>query len=239
MNLKPAFICLVGLFLLSCNSNNQIPDSSIKVSGAMRNVMKKGELQGTINLDTIRNKNNLYGLGPVEYLKGELLIIDGESYIATVNKDHSVNIKKSFTVKAPFFVYANANKWKEYKLPKDIQTVKQLEAYITEISENNKNAFIFKLSGVFSQVDFHVINLPDGTTIHSHKDAHEGMEKYTRNNISGDIIGFFSTKHKGIFTHHDTNMHMHFINTNRTEMGHLEGFKLDEKSDIKLQIQVQ
>jgi acetolactate decarboxylase len=43
------------------------------VAGAMKNVMWKGQLFGTIDLDTIFNKQHLYGLGPVEYLTGELL----------------------------------------------------------------------------------------------------------------------------------------------------------------------
>jgi acetolactate decarboxylase len=34
----------------------------------MKNVMWKGQLQGVINLDTIQNKNHLYGFGPQEYL---------------------------------------------------------------------------------------------------------------------------------------------------------------------------
>ena len=39
--------------------------------------MWKGELSGTINLDTISNKKGLYGLGPESYLTGELLINNG------------------------------------------------------------------------------------------------------------------------------------------------------------------
>lgn len=46
------------------------PDRTVQVVGAMRNVMWKGELQGTIALDTIENKEHLYGLGPVEFLAG-------------------------------------------------------------------------------------------------------------------------------------------------------------------------
>lgn len=37
-----------------------------------------------------------------------------------------------------------------------------------------------------------------------------------------DIIGFFSTTHKAIFTHHDSFLHMHLIGANREKMGHLE-----------------
>ena len=56
----------------------------VKIVGQMKDVMKKGKLFGNINLDTIENKEHLYGLGPIEYLTGEILIIDGKSYQSNV-----------------------------------------------------------------------------------------------------------------------------------------------------------
>jgi len=58
----------------------------------MKDVMWKGQLQGIINLDTITNKTNLYGLGPVEYLTGEILVIDGKSYKSTVASDTTMQV---------------------------------------------------------------------------------------------------------------------------------------------------
>jgi acetolactate decarboxylase len=37
-----------------------------------------------------------------------------------------------------------------------------------------------------------------------------------------DMIGFFSTRHKGVFTHHDSNVHMHLITSDKKTMGHLD-----------------
>ncbi len=37
-----------------------------------------------------------------------------------------------------------------------------------------------------------------------------------------DIVGFFSTEHKTIFTHHDTFMHLHLITKDKLMMGHLD-----------------
>ncbi|MBL0335613.1 MAG: acetolactate decarboxylase [Chitinophagaceae bacterium] len=81
----------------------------------MMNVMRKGELSGTINLDTISNKEHLYGVGPVEYLRGELLIIDGKSYQSTVAADGSIRMEETFKVRAPFFVYALSINGKKFR----------------------------------------------------------------------------------------------------------------------------
>src|SRR5690554_7935658 len=92
MNIKHIFLGFA--LILNLHTNAQTKIDSVKVSGAMSNVMKKGQLQGTILLDTIQNKKNLYGLGPKEYLKGELLVIDGKSYVSSVKNDGSIGIEE-------------------------------------------------------------------------------------------------------------------------------------------------
>jgi acetolactate decarboxylase len=81
-------------FTIAQNHNN-----NVWISGAMRNVMQKGDLSNTIYLDTISNKQHLYGLGPLEGLKGELLIIDGKSYISSVNENGSIQLKKALKLR--------------------------------------------------------------------------------------------------------------------------------------------
>ncbi len=63
--------------LLSCNSETINEKHTVEVVGEMRNVMWKGELEGIISIDSLKDYPHLYGLGPLEYLKGEILIIDG------------------------------------------------------------------------------------------------------------------------------------------------------------------
>lgn len=234
MNLKHIILGLSFTLFVNFTIKAQTSNNIVKVSGAMSNVMKKGQLQGTILLDTIQNKQHLYGLGPKEYLKGELLIIDGKSYVASVNEDGSIKTEETFDVKAPFFVYANTENWKEYTLPKKIRTLKQLEEFIDKKTKNNNRPFTFKLQGIFAKINFHIQNLPDGTIVKSPKDAHQGQGKYEGENIEGEIIGFFSTEHQTVFTHHDTYIHIHFINSERTEMGHIDDLMLNGKMKIKL-----
>ena len=234
INYKSIAIGLFSTLLFNTGSTAQTSTGEVKVSGAMKNVMRKGELSGTIHLDTIQNKKHLYGLGPVEYLKGEILILDGRSYVSAVKRDGSIQGAETYDVKAPFLVYSNTENWKAYKLPERIKTAKQLEAYIDEIRKNYQRPFSFKLEGTFAQVNFHIQNLPDGAVVKEPNDAHKGQEKYERTNVSGTIVGFFSTEHQSIFTHHDSYIHMHFINSDRTEMGHIDDLILDGKSKVKI-----
>lgn len=101
---------LLGLTILastSCTTKAQQTTNDVIIVGEMKNVMWKGQLYGNIHLDTITNKTNLYGLGPVEYLAGEILIIDGKSYKSTVTSDTTMKVEETYEIKAPFFGYAN------------------------------------------------------------------------------------------------------------------------------------
>lgn len=236
--MKIFYYLIMGVTLASFNSvRAQTASSEIKISGAMSNVMKKGQLQGTILLDTIQNKKGLYGIGPKEYLKGELLIIDGESYVSSMDSNGSIKMEQTFDVKAPFFVYSNNDNWCEYTLPAHVKNIKDLENFIDELSVTSIRPFVFKLEGIFSKVKFHIQNLPDGTVVKSPKDAHTGQGKYESDNVLGELVGFFSTEHQAIFTHHDSFIHIHYINADRSEMGHVDEIFFDSGNPVRLYIQ--
>ncbi|MBE2188727.1 MAG: acetolactate decarboxylase [Candidatus Kapabacteria bacterium] len=216
------------LLITACGTNqstiqeDKSGSNSVKIIGAMRNVMHKGELFGTISLDTISNTSHLYGLGPLEYLKGEILVIDGKAYVSRVITDTSMKVEENWEVKAPFFVYANVEKWKEVSFPDSIQTIPQLEIFLENISENKQHPFVFKVSATVQNGDIHIVNLPEGTEVHSPEEAHQEQRNYPINNEPVEMIGFFSTEHQGVFTHHDSYVHIHLITNDKKKMGHLD-----------------
>lgn len=213
-------------FLFGCESDsNEIESttsSKILVSGAMHNVMHQGELAGIISLDTITARTGLYGLGPVEYLQGELLILDGQTYVSTVGADSSMTVQQQSSVKAPFFVYGNQTEWNIVMLPDSVRTLFQLEGHMNAVAQTMTKPFVFKLNGLIEQAAIHVQNLAAGTAVSSPAEAHQGQVDYELKDVEADIVGFYSTEHKGIFTHHDSNMHLHLITADRKMMGHLD-----------------
>lgn len=222
MDIKTTLTGLAALIFTNCCATAQQATSEVKIAGAMKNVMWKGQLHGNIQLDTIANRTNLYGLGPVAYLSGEIVIIDGKSYKSTVVSDTTMKVEVTYDIKAPFFGYANISKWTEQNLPDSIQTIRQLEEYLEQVTKDSSRPLMFKISGTVEQATIHIVNLPKGSTVSSPEEAHKGQKSYELKNEQSDIIGFFSTEHKAIFTHHDTYLHMHLITTDRQKMGHLD-----------------
>ena len=231
MALRIILFGLLALGMIHCNSKKQETSSTntypdIQIVGAMKNVMWKGELGSSIELDTITNKNGLYGLGPESYLTGELLINNGKSYVSKVTSDTTMTVDKRFDVSAPFFVYTTITEWNQIELPSNVKTIHDLEKFIDEKTINYKRPFAFKLEGHVSNAIIHIQNLPKGTKVSSPEEAHQGQINYELNNEESEIVGFFSTKHKGVFTHHDSFLHMHLITKDERKMGHLDELEI-------------
>lgn len=225
-NTVPVIIVLA--LLIACNYNTNSPEQEkstypdVKIVSAMKQVMWSGELQGKINLDTIQNKKGLQGIGPESYLTGELMVIDGKSYISKVTSDSTMKVQETFNSSAPFFVYTHVNEWKKIEIPSTVKDIKALEKFVDDESKTLKRPFAFKVSGKVSNAIIHIQNLPKGTKVSSPKEAHQGQVNYKLKGEMVDIIGFFSTEHKTVFTHHDTFMHLHLLTKDKSKMGHLD-----------------
>lgn len=233
MTIKQLPILLLGIAILSCNTSKKETSltvaetyADINIVGAMKNVMWKGELGSNINLDTISDTNSLYGLGPESYLTGELLINNGTSYVSKVTSDSTMSVEKRLDVSAPFFVYAKVTEWKSINLPSQLTTIQDLERFIDAQTTDFKRPFAFKVTGHINSASIHIQNLPEGTKVTSPDEAHQGQVSYTINNQDVEIVGFFSTEHQGIFTHHDSFLHMHLITNDERSMGHLDALNI-------------
>src|SRR5690606_25197206 len=128
---------------------------------------------------------------------------------------------------------SDLSKWTEQSLPDSIQTIQQLETYLDKVTTNSPRPFMFKLTGTVEQATIHIVNLPKGSKVSSPDEAHKGQVNYELKNEQADIVGFFSTEHKAIFTHHDTFLHLHLMTTDKQKMGHLDEV-LFKKGTMKL-----
>lgn len=224
MKNAPAKLLLLVFFF----GTTALQAQSVTIVGQMKDVMWKGQLQGKINLDSL-DASHLYGLGPVAYLAGEILVLDGQGYQSTAVDSENMLVENTLDIKAPFFGYAHIPQWKKHPLPTGIQKLDELEAHLDELARDLPQPFFFRLTGTIASADVHIVNLPAGTTVRSPQDAHQGQVNYGLGETEVEILGFYSTTHQGILTHHDTHLHLHLITADRQRMGHVD--KLQLKGD--------
>ena len=227
--MKKLILLLFVPIVFDCSDYQDI--NNVKIIGQMSDVMWQGKLDGIISTDTISSKGT-YGLGPLENLRGEVLVFDGDTYISGINEVDELYVKKVKDAKSPFFVYVNESDLKESRLSSNVYDLSSLENFLDNKFETVSIPFVFVLKGNWKNINVHSVDLPIGSKVTSPKEAHEGLKNFKYKNIDGYLVGFFSRKHQTIFTHHDSFIHCHFISKDKNIMGHVDGFEIDYQDVI-------
>ncbi len=208
--------------------------AQVAVTGAMRKTMWEGQLAGLIALDSVA-KPGLYGIGPLEFLRGEIMLVDGHCYVSTAITDSILRVEERTDVKAPFFVRAQVRDWIDVPLPAEVVDLAALDAFLTGWAADRSAPFAFRIDGPITEAHLHVMDVPPGTEIHGPDEAHASQKNFMLQDVDAVLVGFFSTKHKAVFTHHDTNIHVHLLSVDRRTMGHLERLRFDP-SRVRLKV---
>jgi acetolactate decarboxylase len=207
----------------------------VKWAGALRDIMHKGDLSRKKGLMQLSGQpDNLYALGAVENLKGEILIWNGKPFVGYVAADSTAKIDTTFERNAALLVYAVVKKWRQIDLPDSIATYEELDNFIGQLSAKNganpqAKPFPFLIKGTMATLDGHILNWRDGDTEHSHQKHIESGWHQQLTDVDVYILGFYSTEHHTIWTHHSTNMHLHFLTNDHQISGHLDDLTLDKK----------
>jgi hypothetical protein len=201
---------------------------TVKWVGAQRNVLQ-GDISGHIALSSLAGLQNLYALGPAEHLRGEVSIVDSAASISKIIAG-SLNVETDFKGNACFLVYAQVSAWREVTIPSAIADEATLEIYITNVATQHgidvSQPFPFLLKATPKHVLFHVIDKRDG--LPHNPDLHEKAKvRFTLQREPVEVLGFYSNRHRGIFTPGDANVHMHVKSADGRMSGHLEEIHLE------------
>lgn len=227
---------LIPALILSACSNISDTKTSLAVhhSGALKNFMHKGDLSAKASLDTLEPVD-LYALGALESLKGELIILDGQPYLSR-EIDGELVIEKSYEAKASLLVYSYISEWDEHEVRESVNSLEELESLVEEVGLkeglNIEKPFPFMLKGKMDLFRWHVINWPESDTVHTHQKHIESGLHATEKNREVTILGFYSRRHQGIYTHHTSHMHLHVLSDDLTLAGHLD--QLAPGNDFKI-----
>ncbi len=199
--------------------------------------MHQADISAVSDLKNLKGLENVYALGALENLKGEIQIFNGD-VLNTMVVEGSIAFDRTLDKKATLLVYADVKKWTSLLVPDSIDTKQDLEQFIASsasgIGIDTENPFPFLVEGHADSISWHVIDWKDGDTEHSH-------QKHIQSGLSGiihdrdvEMIGFYSNSHHAVFTHHTTNMHVHFRTQDRLLAGHVDNVIPGNKMTLKL-----
>ncbi|MFT4697849.1 MAG: hypothetical protein ACI9SJ_000980 [Flavobacteriaceae bacterium] len=224
------------LVFFSCESIEKEEVNKVNYKGALKELMS-GDITAKADLLKFKDTPNFYALGALEYLQGEIQVFNSESFITSV-KNNSLNYDKTLSKKAALLVYAEVPEWKRFKIPKGLTTEDQFEIFLLRVANENsidiETPFPFLLEGTIESFSWHVINWRKGDTVHTHK-KHKTTGLYgTINDKNVAMLGFYSNKHHGVFTHHETNIHVHVKTDGNGVSGHVDEFRVSEGMILKI-----
>jgi alpha-acetolactate decarboxylase len=216
-------ILIISFIFVGCTKSEP---TVVHISGVLKSIMMENKTEATVDLNDLKDEANLYALGAVAGLDGEILVLDSESLITKVAED-SFSISNDFNSKAALLVYANVKDWNSQTM-ESIQSIKELEAKLKQIAEDNKvtGAFPFMIKGNVSKLNWHIVNGNNGGSHESH--ATSGYQGELENN-EVEILGFYSEAHQGVFTHRGQFSHSHF-KTKEGAAGHVDGLVIEKES---------
>jgi acetolactate decarboxylase len=207
----------------------QGPGYDLRYIGAQRETVMNGKLAAALDLRTLAKTPYLYGIGPIEDLRGEVTIADGRPSLARVGPDGAVQVAESFEAGVPFFVWAEIPVWQTVSIPAELRTFAELEAFVpraaTSVGLDPQRPLPFLIRGRQDLIEFHVLNRIG--------DAPHGMEMHRKIQVVFELaqtetimVGFHSPTHRGIFTPMDSTIHIHFQTADNSKSGHVQKLEL-------------
>lgn len=91
--------CCSALLIVACIVG-QILTGQVAVTGAMRKTMWEGQLAGLIALDSVAKPDD--GIGPLEFLRGEIMLVEGIAPRSTAVTDSTMRVEERSHVSAVF-----------------------------------------------------------------------------------------------------------------------------------------
>ena len=217
-----ATVMAMTAFTVSGQSNPY----TVQWVGAQRDLMH-GDLSSHIALDALKGRRHLYALGPLELLRGEITIWDGEPSIARIQNGQIV-IDRTLGHRAAFLVWTEVDRWRPVPLPA-LAGIAGLERFIvsaaTAAHVDVTQPFPFLISGQTTHLNFHVLDKRDGLP-HTPERHERAKVKFTLDNARVEIVGFYSDRHQGIFIPRGRVVHMHLRTHDQRLSGHVDEIRI-------------
>jgi acetolactate decarboxylase len=217
----------VGLSLGPLNAlQGAVRSGMVNYVGEQGQIVKTGRAMGTISLTELAGKRNLYALGPVEALDGEITLFNGRPYVSKVRGNTSFVVDRTFRHRAIFLVWVQVKCWNNVCVPRSVTNYRELEEFIRNAAElmnvDTGTPFPFLMMGTPQELGWHInVDRTGGQPI-TQDLFQKSKQYYSLRGECVDIFGVYSDKHQGIFTRQDLKTHLHFVSRESPATGHID-----------------
>lgn len=202
--------CAAALLAAACRPTPV--DVVVTHAGVLHEVMTQGATGAAAR---VAPGDDVYGLGALAGLAGEVTVVDGVVWTSRPGPDGAPVTTSGDTVDACLYVDARVPRWTRVPVAQEIrgaaldEGVRRLAA---DAGVDTTRPFPFLIEGRVRALAWHVI---DGARVEPGAAGHDAhlaaSQRGVLDDVDATIVGFHSTAHRGVFTHHDRDTHMHVV----------------------------
>jgi acetolactate decarboxylase len=239
-----AALAVLLLLFVGCAADGQLPSASaardadargaalamapVQVHGALRAMFHEGQTGTTVTLDSLLPDRDVYAVGALSDLAGEITILAGHAFLSRPDGAGSARTEEVTTsdAGATLLVAAEVDAWQLVSTPRPIP-FDQLDEAIAELAVSAgldpATRIPFLMEGEFDDLRWHVI---DGSRLvqggSSHEDHQAASVREGRDRTWARLVGFYSRGDQGVFTHKGSWTHVHCVVEDPTASGHVD-----------------
>lgn len=208
--------------------------------GALHAIMAENDTAAVVTLDALTPDSTLHAVGAVAGLRGEISVLGGEVWIATPGDGDvaTSTVADSSAASATLLVAARVPGWQEIAIDEAIP-FDSLDARIAALAARAgvdlAQPFPFVIEGPMSALEWHVVDgrrLAEGAVGHA---AHLAAAVRRRlDHVAAGLVGFHSTAHEGVWTHHGAFTHVHAVIPAARASGHVDHVVVEPGATLRV-----
>ncbi len=239
-------LVVAAAFLLACRTGGvprdapaPSPSPEVEVHGALREMMHEGRTGPVVEVSRATGTPDALAVGALAHLAGEVTVLDGEAWPSYAEADGTAPTVRTRAPSdsAALLVVGRLPAAQWVTLEEDIPLA-ALSGRIAALAQargvDTARPFPFVVEGPLRDVAWHVVDgrkLRAGASHHEHAAA--GVQG-RKDRTTGVLVGFHSTRHHGVFTHHDSDSHVHVVLPGENASGHLDGVTVERGARLRL-----
>lgn len=227
----------VGLLAVAGGAVSTSPGPTppeVETYGTIRALTEKRDLAPKITLGELQKSSNVYGLGSLSDLRGEITLLDSVAWLAYPPEAGAAprvvsSLQSSETAAFLAVSHVPPAAWHAVGLERAL-TSDQLQATIEKLlppARKKKGArpFPFRVEGHFQNVTVAIVDgrlLPPGAKGEAALEKANVLQAFR--DVDGTLVGFYSPKEGAPFNHAHQRLHVHVVIPHNQATGHAQSF---------------
>jgi len=198
----------------------------------------EGQSAATVTLEAMLPNPDLYAVGALADLAGEITVVGGKVYLSYPEGETArTEMPSRPSAGAALLVASAVPAWSGVPTHHRIR-FEELEAEIAALAAamgmSLDTRFPFLIEGEVEDLQWHVI---DGARLaaggNSHEDHRAAAANAKLERASATLVGFYSRSDQGVFTHMGSNTHIHCVLGSPLASGHVDHVVIPEGTTVR------